>query len=164
MQDRKRTLRCAPTSQPCPHRISPCSPAFLGDPLTTQSYTNSLRTAQRALCLLFLGILSLVLRGLVVHSWTSDLIAKEEQIPLLYGRNIRGSRVWQCSRFVSKAVPALVDWMRDVRKGKSAQASFTALLYSGGVLVTLQVLSRDSWESQGLCAEPKRSTPAGACR
>jgi hypothetical protein len=32
----------------------------------------------------------------------------------LYGRNIQGSRVWQCSRFVSKAAPALLDWVREL--------------------------------------------------
>jgi hypothetical protein len=71
-----------------------CRPAHLvarescQDTVPVLYCTSSLQLAQRALCLLLLEILLLVLRGPVVHSGTSDLIAQEEQVLLLYGRNI----------------------------------------------------------------------------
>ena len=45
------------------------------------------------------------------------------------------------------------------RAGKSAQASFTALLYGVGTLFTLRVLSKDSWDLKVFTQSPRGLLP-----
>jgi hypothetical protein len=124
MQDRERALRHTPGSQCCSFQIPPCSPARSETLLQRSLVQSCSQTAQPTLCLLFLEILSLILRGRIVHDGPSDLIAQEGQTAGIEKAGADGSALASSPRLRRRFSTG---W-KSPGAGQNLQASVTALL------------------------------------